>query len=129
METILNNEVSVLGTYNEIPTTITSDVLAVTMIDGLTVVKTADKTVWADGTLTYTITIDNQTTGTFTSPVVTDVLDITKINFVADSVYIDDVKAEQSAYTYNEDGTLTITLTDIAASSQKKITFQVTKKQ
>lgn len=128
MDNVLNNEVSVLGNYNNVPTTITSNNLAVDMIDGLVVSKSADKMVWADGTLTYTVTIDNQTTETYSAPVVTDNLDITKVSFVADSVYIDDVKATSEEYSYNDNGTLTVNLTDIAPSSQKKITFQVTKK-
>lgn len=68
------------GNYNEIPVTFSSDALVVTMLDGLTVTKTADKTVWADGVLTYTIIVNNQTTESFTTPVVTDILDITLVS-------------------------------------------------
>lgn len=45
METSLNNIASVLGNYNSMPTQITSDVLVVSMVSGLTVKKTADKMV------------------------------------------------------------------------------------
>lgn len=129
METILNNEVSVLGNYGDVPTTLQSQVLAVTLIDGLTVNKVADKMVWADGELTYTITVDNQTDKDYTTPVITDVLDITKVDFVADSVYIDGTLATSEEYTYDSTtGTLTVKLSDIAPTSSKKITFQVTKK-
>ena len=54
MENILNNTASATGNYNDIPTTITSDVSTVTLLNGLTITKTADKQVWADGLLTYT---------------------------------------------------------------------------
>lgn len=81
------------GNYNEIPVTFSSDALVVTMLDGLTVTKTADKTVWADGVLTYTIIVNNQMAENFTTPDVTDILDITLVSFVSDSVTIDDVKA------------------------------------
>ena len=96
MEKELTNTASVAGNYNEIPVTFSSDALVVTMLDGLTVTITADKTVWADGVLTYTITVNNETTENFTAPVVTDILDTTLVIFVSDSVTIDDVKA--SAY-------------------------------
>lgn len=80
MEKELSNTVSVLGNYNEIPVTFSSEALVVTMLDGLTVTKTADKAVWADGLLTYTVTVDNQTTQNFTTPVITDILDITLVS-------------------------------------------------
>lgn len=74
METNLSNIATVLGNYNSIPTQITSEVLVVSMISGLTVKKTADKMVWGDGKLTYTIEIDNQTNVDYTDPVITDEL-------------------------------------------------------
>lgn len=125
----LSNTVTVLGNYNEIPTSISSQALVVAMIDGLTVTKTADKMVWADGVLTYTIEVDNKALESYTSPTITDVLDISLISFVNDSVTIDGAKAEESKYTYNDaDGTLTISIPDIAASGKCVVTFQVSKK-
>lgn len=129
METKLNNTVSVLGEYDGVPTSINSNVLVVNLIDGLTVTKSADKMVWADGMLTFTIEVDNQTEVTYTSPTITDVLDVTLVDFVAESVMIDGVKTEASAYTYDSaTGTLKVTLSDIAAKGKSTITFQVTKK-
>ena len=129
METKLNNTVSVLGEYDGVPTSINSNVLVVNLIDGLTVTKSADKMVWADGVLTFTIEVDNQTEVTYTAPIITDVLDITLVDFVTESVMIDGVKAETSAYTYDAaTGTLKVTLSDIAAKGKSTITFQVTKK-
>lgn len=125
----LSNTVTVLGNYNEIPTSISSQALVVAMIDGLTVTKTADKMVWADGVLTYTIEVDNKALESYTSPAITDVLDISLVSFVNGSVTIDGVKAEESKYTYNDaDGTLTINIPDIAASGKCVVTFQVSKK-
>ena len=46
MEKELNNTVSAVGNYNNIRTAISSENLAVTMIDGLDITKTADKQVW-----------------------------------------------------------------------------------
>lgn len=129
METNLNNTVSVLGNYNEIPTSVSSQVLVVSMIDGLTVTKSADKMVWADGVLTYTVVVDNKTTVSYASPVVTDVLDISLVSFVNGSVTVDGEKLDESKYTYAEDtGTLIINLSDVLPSSTSTITFQVAKK-
>lgn len=127
METELNNTAMVVGNYNNIPTSVTSQVLVVTMINGLTIVKEADKNVWADGILTYTIKVGNQTTETYSKPVVTDILDGNLINFINDSVKIDGTKT--SNYTFNNDtNTLTVELDDIEPQGSKTITFQVSKK-
>lgn len=129
METNLNNTVSVLGNYNNIPTSVSSQVLVVSMIDGLTVTKSADKMIWADGVLTYTVVVDNKTTESYTSPVITDVLDISLVSFVSGSVTVDGEKLDESKYTYAEDtGALIINLSDILPSSSSTVTFQVTKK-
>ena len=99
------------------------------MLSGLTITKTADKTVWADGLLTYTITISNQTTVSYVTPVITDILDTNLVNFVDDSVTIDGVKATAEEATFDTTtSTLTVKLTDIEAAGTKTITFQVTKK-
>lgn len=125
----LSNIVSVLGNYNNIPTKINSDKLIVTMIDGLKVTMTADKMVWADGLLTYTIVINNNTDLSYVAPVITDVIDTSMVSFVNESVTIDGVKADNSKYSYEEaSGTLTINLDDIASSKNTTITFQVSKK-
>ena len=129
METQLTNTASVLGSYNNVPTAISSQALVVSMIDGLTVTKTADKMIWADGVLTYTIVVDNQATEAYTTPIITDILDTTLVSFVEDSVTIEGVKSEASEYSYDEaTGTLKINLTDIAPTEKKTVTFQVTKK-
>ncbi len=92
MEKELTNTTSVASNYNEIPVPFSSDALVVMMLDGLTVTKTADKTVWTDGVIIYTIIVNNQTTENFTTLVVTDILDTTLVSFVSDSVTIDDIK-------------------------------------
>lgn len=129
METQLTNTASVLGEYNSVPTTITSEALVVTMLDGLTVTKTADKQVWADGNLTYTILVDNKSAESYTNPTITDILDTTLVTFVPESVTIGGQKAETSQYSYDEaTGKLTITLSDIGPSASETVTFQVAKK-
>lgn len=129
MNNQLTNTVSAVGTYNNLPTSITSEAVVVSMISGLTITKTADKQSWADGNLTYTITIKNDATETYATPVVTDIIDNTLVNFVEDSVYINGTKAETSQYKYDSTThSLTINLTDIAPSTTAVATFQVTKK-
>lgn len=128
MEQTLTNTVRAVGNYNSIPTAITSTASVVTMISGLTITKTADKQVWAEGNLTYTIKIDNQSEKTYTEPKITDELDTTKVTFVENSVTIDGSTADTSKYNFDSDtNTLTITLDDIVASNSCTVTFQVSK--
>lgn len=129
METILSNTVSALGNYNDVPTAMASEAVLVTMLDGLKITKTEDKPVWADGVLTYTITLTNDESKPYTAPVVTDIIDNTLVEFVAESVMIEGVAATEDQYSYNENThILTIMLDDIAATSTRTITFQVKKK-
>lgn len=126
----LSNTVSATGDYNSIATSITSNVLVVSMIDGLTITKSADKMVWADGLLTYTITINNKTDQTYSNIKVSDTLDISLVSFVDSSIYVNGSKIEDSKYTYVEgSGLLTIDVDDIAPSGESTITFQVKKKE
>ena len=128
METNLSNIATVLGSYNSIPTQITSEVLVVSMISGLTVKKTADKMVWGDGKLTYTIEVDNQTNVDYTDPVITDELNTSLIKFVAGSVKLNGVELDSSKYTYDEStGQLSITIDTVGASQKSTITFEVEK--
>lgn len=129
MEKILSNTVKAVGNYNDIPTSITSAATVVTMISGLTITKTADKQVWADGNLTYTIIIENKSDNSYNTPEIKDVLDENLIEFVQDSVTIDGQKASSSDYEFDSStSTLTINLTDIAVSTSKTVTFEVSKK-
>ena len=65
----------------------------------------------------------------FRSPVITDVLDNTLVEFVNDSVTIDGVKAETSKYNYDEGShTLTVNLDDVSHSGSTTLTFLVAKK-
>lgn len=129
MERELTNTVTVVGNYNDIPTSIPSEAVVVTMLDGLTVTKSADKSVWADGALTYTVEVNNETTVNYTEPVITDTLNTTLVSFVAGSVTINGEKMDESKYTYSDaTGFLTINLDTISPSSKSTITFQVTKK-
>lgn len=129
METNLSNTASVLGEYNSISTQINSEALVVVMISGLTVKKTADKMVWGDVKLTYTIEVDNQTNVDYTNPVITDKLDTTLITFVAGSVKLNGIELDASKYTYDDStGLLTINIETVASIQKSTITFEVEKK-
>ena len=129
METELTNTATVLGNYNSIPTEITSTAFVVTMLSGLTVTKSADKPVWSEGNLTYKIEINNATTESYTSPVITDILNPTLITLVKDTIKVDDIPLENSQYTFDEStGKLTITFSDITSQAKKTVTFEVSKK-
>lgn len=129
MNNQLTNSVTVVGTYNNLSTSLSSEAVVVAMISGLTVTKTADKMSWADGLLTYTITVENQTNTDYVNPVITDVLDGTLVEFVTDSVIINSKKAEASQYQYNADTyTLVVNLEDVKPSESTVVVFQVTKK-
>lgn len=129
METNLSNTASVLGEYNSISTQINSEALVVVMISGLTVKKTADKMVWGDGKLTYTIEVDNQTNVDYTNPVITDKLDTTLITFVAGSVKLNGTELDANKYTYDDStGLLTINIETVASMQKSTITFEVEKK-
>lgn len=125
----LNNTATSIGNYNNIPTSLTSNTSVVNMIDGLSLVKDADKQNWGSGNLTYTITITNQTDKDYTKPVITDIIDTNLVEFVEDSVTIDNVKASESQYEYDTaNHTLTVNLDDVAASNVVNVSFSVKKK-
>ena len=125
----LNNTATSVGTYNNIPTALTSNTSVVNLVEGLTLEKEADKTNWVDGNLKYTITIKNEADKDYVTPKVTDIIDTDKVEFVKGSVTINGVSASEQQYNYEEAShTLTINLDTITPSSSSTITFLVTKK-
>ena len=121
----LSNIADVTGTYDSVPTTLTSEAVITEMIAGLTIVKTADKQNWASGNLTYTITITNGAENPFETPTITDTLDPALIKLVENSVQ---VNGNTVNYEYDEaTGLLKIVLETIATEANSVITFQVQK--
>lgn len=124
----LSNKATMTGNYNGVPTAAESEAVVTLLVGGLTIVKSADKDVWAGGTgsMTYTVLITNDAENPYTDPVFSDTLDVSAITLVADSVKIDDATAP---YDYNETtGLLTVELEDIAVGGSVSITFQVQQK-
>lgn len=122
----LSNVASITGTYDSIATTLSSEAVITSIISGLTIVKTADKQNWANGYLTYTITITNNAEKPFESPDITDILKPTLITLVADSVKEGETTRE---YSYDDvTGLLSIKLDTIPVGESTEVTFQVQKK-
>lgn len=126
MENSITNIASVTGTFDSLPTALTSEAVITPMTTDLTIAKTADKQVWSDGLLTYTVTIANaNTTLDYETVVFTDVIDPSKAVLVADSVTLN---GSTVAYTYDDvTGTLSVNIGTIDAAGNGIITFQVNK--
>lgn len=98
---------------------------------GLTMVKTADQQSWADGALTYTVTIENAAgNDDYTDVVITDQLDAA-IALVADSVQAGGVDLLETDYTYAANlltiNTIQGAAINVAGGETLTITFQVQK--
>ncbi len=127
-EVSLTNQVDISGQYGDAssPISFSSNIVTTSIIQGLTVTKTADKVNWVDGPLTYTVQIQNTSGSSLTSGVLTDNLNTDLVEFNNTyGVTIDD--SPTSSFTYS-DGELKITLPTLANDQTTKIMFQVTKK-
>jgi uncharacterized repeat protein (TIGR01451 family) len=121
----LTNRATANGTYNSVATEIVSSNVVTQMISDLTITKTADKTIWTTGVLTYTITIYNNASYPYESPVVTDILDTSKVSLVSNSITIN---GRTETYSYDsQTGLLSIDTPTLTVGNQTVITFQVQK--
>lgn len=125
----LNNTATFSGNYKNIPITITSNTSIVNIVEGLKLIKEANKKNWSTGNLTYTITLENQTEETYNEAKITDVINTKLVDYVKGSVKINNIEATEDEASYDEEThTLTINLNEIAASSRTTVTFLVKKK-
>ena len=126
----LNNQVAISGEYGNPSSAInfSSNLVTTTIVQGLTVTKSADKTNWVDGPLTYTVVIQNNSGSALSSGKLTDTIDTSLVDF--NQTY--GVKLDNetySSYTYtSSSGILEITLPNLDDSNETTITFQVTRK-
>lgn len=126
METILENNADIVGSSNNIPLKLTTNV-SVNLVSGLEVTISADKKYWADGNLTYMVVLTNNSEYLYENPIITDVLDTTLITLVENSLKIDDTI--YSNYTFeSSNGMLTINMENLNINETKKITFEVQRK-
>lgn len=103
--------------------------VTVQMVD-VDFMKTASPMVWADGQLTYTVTITHNETGEALKTVVfTDVLPITQIVYVANSAEatMGGVSVPVTANYDPATGLLTVNLPDIPEGETLTLTFRVEK--
>ena len=124
----LTNLVSISGEYGDPATPISSssNTVTTTIVQGLTVTKSADKTNWVDGPLTYTMIIQNDSGSALSSGVLTDDLDATLVDF--NTTYGVQINGSvTSDFTYT-DGQLKVNLPDLATGNSTTVTFQVTRK-
>ena len=125
----LSNSVKVIGVYNKILTSITSNITTVNLINELTITKAADKQNWRDGFLTYTMTINNKNNTNFFNTVITNIIDTTLVDFVENSISINSKPASGSEYSYDSDThILKINLAEVAANTDTIVTFRIKKK-
>lgn len=125
-QTNLTNQAQINGTYTEQPVSFSSNIVTTSIIDGLTVTKTADKTNLIDGPLTYTIEVKNSSGESLSSGTLTDTIETTLVDFnTTYGVLIDDTATQDFQY---EDGVLTVTLPNIENDQTVTIKFQVTRK-
>lgn len=126
METILENNADIIGSSNNIPLKLTTNV-SVNLVSGLEVTISADKKYWADGNLTYTIVLTNNSEYLYENPIITDVLDTTLITLVENSLKIDDTIYSNYSFE-SSNGMLTINMENLNINETKKITFEVQRK-
>lgn len=126
METILENNADIIGSSNNIPLKLTTNV-SVNLVSGLEVTISADKKYWADGNLTYTIVLTNNSEYLYENPIITDVLDTTLITLVKNSLKIDDTIYNNYSFE-SSNGMLTINMENLNINETKKITFEVQRK-
>lgn len=96
------------------------------IVQGLSVTKSADKTNWVDGPLTYTIIVKNSSGSELRNGTLTDRIDTTLVDF-NETYGVQLEGSSYSTYTY-ESGNLKITLPNLEDAKQITITFQVTRK-
>lgn len=128
MAQTLTNQVDIAGQYGNPASAInfSSTPVSTTIVSNLTVTKSADKTNWVDGPLTYTVIVTNNSGSALSNGTLTDKIDTTLVDFNETyGVQLDGSTYE--TYTYSS-GNLQITLPDLDDGKTTTITFQVTRK-
>ncbi len=117
----LTNKCTLSGQIGADILTMDSSPSDVKIYDAITATKTANKTVWTEGILLYTITINNGETIDFETPSFSDTLNTTLVDYVTDSF-----KVGGAVHAHNyASGVLTATLPTITAGNSLTITFEV----
>lgn len=120
MRILIKNQSDMDGQYDGDSLILQSTIAETEIVQGLTAIKTASKELWAGGTMTYTIVINNDTDTDYETPLFTDLLD-SNITIVSDSVKVGGIVY---AYTYDAQ-LLSVNLPTIPANDEVTITFDV----
>lgn len=97
--------------------------VSVTILDGITATKNADKTLWAGGALTYTIVVKNNSGDNLENITLTDMLDPVS---TLDALYGVKLNGGDHTYTF-VGGLLTVVINTLDATEEATITFKVLK--
>lgn len=126
-EVILTNMGDFTAEYDGEIITFSSTEVKTTIVHGITAVKSADKSIWVNGPLLYTVVLTNDSGMPLTDGTFTDQLDIALITLdEAHGIYINGVK---TAHTFDAGGVLLVEhLPTIAPGESITITFQVLQK-
>ena len=126
MNTILNNFL-VTGKINNLDTTITSNIISVEVPSSqLSISKLANKNIWSDGILKYSITITNNSNSNIINGTFKDVINPKYANVIASSVLVNN---NSYACTYNKaTGQLEINNLNINVNEIVTVTYSVSKK-
>lgn len=124
MNTILNNFL-VTGKINNLDTTITSNIISVEVPSStLSISKLANKNIWSDGILKYSIIITNNSN--ITNGIFKDVINPKYANVIPSSVLVNN---SSYPFTYNKaTGQLEINNLNINANEIVTVTYSVSKK-
>ena len=126
MNTILNNFL-VTGKINNLDTTITSNIISVEVPSSpLSISKLANKNIWSDGILKYSITITNNSNSNIINGTFKDVINPKYANVIPSSVLVNN---NSYTFTYNKaTGQLEINNLNINVNEIVTVTYSVSKK-
>lgn len=122
MEEILKNIADFAGDYDSEPIVFSSNEVSTVIVKGVTATKSANKTYWVNGPLTYTIVVSNESGMELSNVILTDLLDSALVTL--NSSYGVKVDGVTAAYTFLS-GTLTVHLPAIEDGGEVTVTFQV----
>ena len=126
MNTILNNFL-VTGKINNLDTTITSNIISVEVPSSqLSISKLANKNIWSDGILKYSITITNNSNSNIINGTFKDVINPKYANVIPSSVLVNN---NSYPFIYNKaTGQLEINNLNINVNEIVTVTYSVSKK-
>lgn len=126
MNTVLNNFL-VTGKINNLDTTITSNIISVEVPSSpLSISKLANKNIWSDGILKYSITITNNSNSNITNGIFKDIINPKYANVIPSSVLVNN---SSYPFIYNKaTGQLEINNLNINVNEIVTVTYSVSKK-